>query len=288
MPQRKQQGLRGWRNMLAATLKESVVFNRLVLVFVMTAAVLGATGVRAHEIWFEQERGRMALVYGDFGVNMRERTPGGNDRFGELTARHVGPGLDAAVPLRAEPDHFAGAPVPRAGESLLAWDDYYRIFDEIKDGKPVRSRWIVAARYVPELSARAPQLALDVVPTGRVDGNRVELQVWFQGEPLPEATVILYAASGWRLEQQADEAGKLQFTLPWRGLYAATVLRYIDNTPGERRSEPVPGNPLRARPSATATERYDRTSHTTTLSFYLPRGLPALPKPPPTLPASML
>lgn len=264
------------------------MFKGLVIWAAAAVAVLAAARAPAHEIWFEREAGRMVLVYGDFGVNMRERTPGGNDRFGRLTARRLGPGLDAEVALQPQPDHFSGAPTPRPGESLIAWDDYYRIFDELKDGKPVRSRWIVAARYVPDLGARTAQLALDVVPTGRVDGDRVELQVWFNGEPLPEATVILYAASGWRLEQQADEEGKVLFTLPWRGLYAATVLRYIDATPGVRRSEPVPGNPLRAQPSATATEAYDRTSHTTTLSFYKSRGLPAVPKPPPTLPASML
>jgi len=237
------------------------VLKGLVVWVAAAVSLMGAARSSAHEIWFEREQGRMVLVYGDFGVNVRERTPGGNDRFGRLTARHLGPGLDAEVALRPQPDHFSGAPTPRAGESLIAWDDYYRIFDEIKDGKPVRSRWIVAGRYVPDLDARSARLALDVVPTGRVDGDRVELQVWFNGEPLPEATVILYAA---------------------------TVLRYIDATPGVRRSEPVPGNPLRAQPSATATESYDRTSHTTTLTFYKSRGLPALPKPPPTLPASML
>ncbi|MEZ5458389.1 MAG: hypothetical protein R3E65_03345 [Steroidobacteraceae bacterium] len=262
--------------------------RRFLLPWAALAALLTAPALPAHEIWFERERGEMVLVYGDFGVNMRERTPGGNDRFGQLTARHLGGQFDVEVPLTPQPDHFSGVPTPRAGESLVAWDDYYRIFDELHDGKRVRSRWIVAARYVPDLAVRAPRLALDVVPTGRLDGDRIELQVWFNGEPLPEATVLLYAASGWRLEQQADEEGRVWFSLPWKGLYAATVLRYIDATPGERRSEPVPGNPLRARPSETATERYDRTSHTTTLTFYQSRGLRALPKPPPTLPASML
>jgi hypothetical protein len=94
--------------------------------------------------------------------------------------------------------------------------------------------------------------------------------------------------AGWVYDQTTDGDGKARVTLPWKGMYGAVVLRYVEEKPGVRNSEPDKDNPLLAHPSETGREAYDRWSHTTLLSFYKDTGLPSLSRHKETLPASML
>ncbi|MGQ0835285.1 MAG: DUF4198 domain-containing protein [Gammaproteobacteria bacterium] len=254
----------------------------------LTACFAFAAAAQGHELWFEPDGKGMVLFYGDFGVNMHERSPGGNDRWGQLTAIRVTPAGDQPVELTKQHDRFTGVPRLAKGESLVAYDEYYRIFEEKQGDKTVRLRWTPATRFVPDLGARPQKLKLDIVPTGKADGDEVELQVFYQSEPLADVPVHLWSTAGWRMERQTDAEGKVRFPLPWRGQYAAIVLRYRDETPGVRNSAVDPNNPLIAHPSATSQETYDAWSHTTLLSFEKRTGLPPLARHPVTLPASML
>lgn len=257
-------------------------------ILLLTVGLAFAAATQAHELWFEPDGKAMVLYYGDFGVNMHERSPGGNDRWGELTAIRVTPSGDQPVELAKQHDRFTGVPRLAKGESLVAYDEYYRIFEERHGDKVVRVRWTPATRFVSDLGARPPKLKLDIVPTGKVEGDDVELQVYYEGEPLADVPVHLWSTSGWKLERPTDADGKVRFPLPWRGQYAAIVLRYRDETPGERNSAVDPNNPLIAHPSGTSRETYDAWSHTTTLSFEKRNGLPPLARHAESLPASML
>lgn len=256
--------------------------------FLLTAAFALSAATQAHELWFEPAGKAMVLFYGDFGVNMHERSPGGNDRWGELTAIRVTPEGDKAVDLEKQSDRFTGVPRVAKGESLVAYDEFYRIFEEKHGDKTLRLRWTPATRWVPDLAPRDPKLKLDIVPTGKAAGDEVELQVYYQGEPLADVPVLMWTTAGWLKEQPTDAEGKVTFHLPWRGTYAAVVLRYRDETPGVRKSAVDPENPLIARPSETSTESYDIWSHTTTLTFEKSTGLAPLARHKETLPASML
>jgi hypothetical protein len=261
------------------------LFVRIASLCVLLVAAASADG---HELWFEPDGGGLVLYYGDFALNMHERSPGGNDRWGQLEAKSLKKDGEAPVAIEKLSDHFAVSARAGKDESLVAQDEYYRIFDEVRNGKAVRIRWSPATRWVPDFSARAPKLKLDIVPTGVVKGDDTEFQVFYKGEPLPEVPVQLQAQSGWVKDAVSDDDGKVRFVLPWKGIYMVRVLRYMDETPGVRNSELEKDNPLVARPSTTHQETYDQWSHTTSLSFFKRTGLAALPKPPETLPASML
>lgn len=257
-------------------------------ILLLAACLAFSAAAQAHELWFEPDGKGMSLFYGDFGVNMHERSPGGNDRWGQLTAIRVTPAGDKPIEPQKQHDRFTGVPRVAKGESLIAFDDYYRIFEEKHGDKVTRLRWTPATRWVPDLGARPHKLKLDIVPTGKVEGDEVELQVYYEGEPLADVPVLLWTTAGWKKEQPTDAEGKVRFLLPWRGTYAAVVLRYRDETPGVRKSAVDPSNPLIARPSETSTESYDIWSHTTTLTFEKGTGLTPLARHAETLPASML
>lgn len=255
----------------------------------LTALLFAGLSAQAHELWFEPDGDSLKLYYGELANNLRERSPGVNDRWGQLQALQISTaGEKKTLELTKLADGFDVKAPGGARESLVVQDEYYRIFHEERNGKPVRTRWTPAGRWVPDFAARAPLLKLDVVPTGTVAGNEVEFQVFYQGEPLPEVPVQLHARSGWTRGAVSDDEGKVRFPLPWRDLYIVLVERYVDETPGTRNSAPDPANPLIARPSATARESYDEWSHTTALSFEQRTGLDPLPPPAPRLPASML
>ncbi len=244
-------------------------------VLALGATVLAGQAL-AHQIWFDRERTGMTFRYGEFDVNMLEVSPGGLDRFGQLTAVHlVGQGgAPVQVPLQMKrfEDGFTVQGATKAGESFVAWDPMYHMFEEKKDGKALRTRWTPATRWVADFQARPPLLKLDMVPTGERRGTAQGFQVFYDQEPLAGQAVTLASPSGWTFTANTDAQGKVYFPLPWRGTYVAKVL-YKDETPGERRSDK-------------GVETFEVDSYNTSLSFQVKQGLAALPKHADTWPAT--
>ncbi len=250
--------------------------SRLRRAVLALGAGLLASQALAHQIWFDRERTGMTFRYGEFDVNMLEVSPGGLDRFGRLTAVHLrgGPQSIAQRPLtmtRLE-DGYAVKDQTKAGESFVAWDPMYRMFEEKKDGKTLRTRWTPATRWVADFQARPPVLMLDMVPTGDRRGAAQGFQVFYDQEPLAGQAVTLASPSGWTFTANTDAQGKVYFALPWRGTYVAKVL-FKDDTPGERRSDQ-------------GVEAFDVDSYNTSLSFQVRQGLAALPRHADTWPAT--
>lgn len=237
----------------------------------LCALLLGLAGTsQAHHIWIEQDAGGARLYLGEFGENLRERSPGLLDKFRQLSARHVKTQGSVALDLKKEAGFMALAGRAAPGEALLAQEDGYPGWERKQGERSERHIWVPAARWLADFSARDVRpdarpdagLTLDLLPTGTPG----EFRAVYRGQVLPEAQVELMAASGWSRQLRADKNGLLRLNLPWRGLYALE-LKHVDRSGGER-----------------AGQRHEVASYVTTLSFRLEQGLEPPPPPPPSPP----
>ena len=223
----------------------------------------------AHQVWIERDASGAKLYFGEFGDNLHEVSPGYLDKLVQPTATLLTATGEKPVPVTKQRDGYAVAGRPAKGESLIVLDAAYPILESKEGEKPIRTAWTPAARIVGSLTAQTPKLVLDIVPTGTAG----EFQVFFRGAPLADAELTLTAASGWSRQGNSDAAGKVRFSLPWKGTYGLLV-RHKDNAPGSRTTQK-------------GTERYDRASFGTTLTFTTTAGLPSPPVPPPAPPNSL-
>jgi uncharacterized GH25 family protein len=238
-------------------------------VAVAAAALLavGAGAAHAHQIWIEQDSKGARLYFGEFGANLREDSPGLLDKLTALSGRLLTAKGDKPVVLTKTGAAFTIDGRVAKGESIVAEEGAFPSWESKDGGKTIRTVWAPAARYVPDLGARAAVLTLDVVPTGKTG----ELQVVFRGKPLAAAEVVLVSASGWDRHAETDAEGKVTFALPWKGSYVA-VVHHDDKTPGVRK---VGGKD----------EKYDVASFVTTLSFATATGAAAPRGPAPAPPS---
>ncbi|WP_321794725.1 DUF4198 domain-containing protein [Caballeronia sp. J97] len=236
--------------------------------------LFSAVHVQAHQIWFEPTPDRtFKLYYGEYDKNMLEVTPGGMDRFKALQGAWVSQKGEQPLDLKLHRDFFSVGQVPAKGDSLIAVDEKYPIFKVRDEGAVVDTHWTVATRWVGDLRKRDPELLLDIVPTGVVDGKRVQFQVFYDKEPLTNKPVTLSSRAGWDYLGTTDGEGKVSFPLPWKGIYVLGV-EFRDRVAGERVN------------TENVTEKYAIKSFSSTLSFYQPTGLKPMPQAPSTLPAS--
>jgi len=229
-------------------------------------SLLCAAGAQAHQIWIEQDAHSAQLYLGEFADNLRETSPGLLDKFVAPKASLIKAQTEQALSLSKQAGQFVLDGHAKADESLLAEETAYPSWQQQRGTQRLRHVWIPAARWVGDFSARAPKLTLDLVPSGQ----RGDFQVFYQGQPLPEAKVSVVAASGWARELKADRNGRFSVALPWQSAYALEV-KHSDPRPGERQ---LPGQ--------AGVEHYDVALHVTTLSFSLAAGLPAPPPPAPS------
>ncbi|WPB56825.1 DUF4198 domain-containing protein [Xylophilus sp. GOD-11R] len=232
-----------------------------------TAALLAGTAVSAHQIWIEQDAGGARLFFGEYGENLREVSPGLLDKFGKPIARKAtaqGVGQPAEVTKAAA--NFSIPFSAAKGESLIAEDATYPMWDLKGPGQTGRGMYLPAARLVTDLSAQKPLLTLDLVPTGTQTAEGATLQAFFEGKPLAKAKVAVVTASGWAQEHHTDAEGKLTVSLPWNGTY---VMELSHNGPAGQRADG---------------QKFEKGSYVTSLTLVRDTGLPALPAPPAAAP----
>jgi uncharacterized GH25 family protein len=237
---------------------------------VLSGLVLAVSHAQAHHIWIEQapeanNKPNATLYFGEFGDNLREASPGLLDKFVQPVARKLSAQGAQSLDLKKTANGFVISSRAARGESLVAEEPTYPL-SERKDGeKTVRSLYHPAARLVADLSPHKPQLKLDLVPTGRVTSGGVELQAFYDGQPLPKAKIVFVTSSGWAREHHGDDQGKVTVSMPWRGTYTAEVKHSAGagERVGTRGSEP-----------------YDRANYVTTLTLMQNKGLAPLPAPP--------
>jgi uncharacterized GH25 family protein len=239
--------------------------SALSLLFALALSVLPGPA-SAHQVWLEPVKDGARLYFGEFGDNLHEVSPGYLDKLSRPTATLLAASGEKPVAVTKQRDAFVIAGHPGKGEALIVVDAEYPVSESKEGDKPVRSVWTPAARFAGSLSAQAPKLTLDVVPTGTAG----EFQVFFRGKPLPSVDLTLTAVSGWSRQEKSDAAGKVRFTLPWKGTYALLV-RHRDDAAGSRAG-------------AKGSESFDRASFGTTLTFVTTEGLPSPPAPPAAAP----
>lgn len=224
------------------------------------AALIAAGSASAHQVWIEQDASGAKLFFGEFGENMREVSPGLLDKFGKPAARKVSAQGTQSADLVKTPASFTIPLTAAKGESLVAEDASYPMWD-IK-GSTGRGMYLPAARLVTDLAAQKPLLALDLVPTGTETADSTVLQAFFQGKPLAKAKVAVVTASGWAQELHTDADGKITVALPWRGTY---VLEISHNSAAGERADG---------------QKFEKGSYVTSLTVVRETGLAALPAPP--------
>jgi len=221
------------------------------------ALLLLASNASAHHLWIEADGQGARLYFGEFDEKLREASPGLLDRFTPLPeAKAVS--ASGAQPLMVEksPGAFVVSGIIATGASLVA--DQTRLSERKQADKVTRTLGVLAARWVPDFTERAPVLVLDVVPTGKAGSFKVV----HDGKPLAKAKLELIAESGWKRELRTDEQGAFTAALPWRGAYVIEI-EHVDATGGGA---------------------YDRKRFVTSLSFRLADGLEGPPVPPVTVP----
>lgn len=226
------------------------------------AALAGAA--QAHGIWFAQRAGQLALVYGDGAEDL--------DVVKRLPKLRAISGLDAggkAVPAPLQTEgrmafvnlgHQPAVLVATMDNGLWSRDAAGKWHGKGKDevaGAVVSGRYMKYATHLVKLPeaalAPAPGLALQIVPVGskfpQHMGEPLTVQVFYDGKPLPHATVwrdVVTDPDGEPLK--ADAQGRVTLPLRNQGL---NVVR------AEHESASVdPG-------------KTDRTHHFATLSFML-------------------
>ncbi|WP_349743053.1 DUF4198 domain-containing protein [Roseateles cavernae] len=228
-----------------------------------TVLLAAAAGAQAHQIWIEQDAAGARLYLGEFGDNLRETSPGMLDKFTQTSATLLTAKGEQAVALDKQASGFVIKTRAIAGESIVGQELGFPSWERKQGDKVERHVWVPAARWVGDFAARAPQLTLDLVPTGQPG----QFQVFYKGQPLPEAKVEVVAASGWSREVQADKSGLISVALPWKSAYALEA-KHTDKGGVER-----------------AGQKFDVGVYVTTLSFSLPQGLESPPPPPAATPA---
>jgi hypothetical protein len=224
-------------------------------------ALLWASSASAHHLWLEPDGATAKLYFGEFGENLREASPGLLDRFTPLPeGKVVGAAGVQSLKIEKSPSAFVLSGTIAAGDSVVA--EQARVTERKQGDKVTRTFGILAARWIPNFSERAPVLALDIVPTGHPGSFKVV----YDGKPLAKAKVELVAESGWKKETHSDEQGAFTVATPWRGTYVIEI-EHTDTKPGGE--------------GATA---YDRKRSVTALSFRVAEGLAGPPAPPVTVP----
>jgi uncharacterized GH25 family protein len=232
-------------------------------------AMLGAmTSAHAHQIWIEQADGENAVVrFGEFGENLREASPGLLDKFAKVTSTLIASKGEQKSDATKTANGFTLPFKAAAGDSIVAEDASYPLFQTKQQDKQITGWYYPAARLITGFPAQKPKLVLDLVPTGQ-DG---EFKLFFKDQPKAKTKVTLVTQSGWSKEANTDEQGIVKFDLPWKGTYVAEV-SFNDRTAGERAG-------------ANGVEKYDGVSYATTVTYVNANGLSPLPAGPAATPS---
>ncbi|WP_043007554.1 TonB-dependent receptor [Comamonas testosteroni] len=222
--------------------------------------VLASLGTaHAHQVWLENNGGQAQLFFGEFNDNLRETSPGALDKF--LATPTLAQQTASGTQQLSGQRNATGFSYTAASQAqTLFASAAYPLIDRSKRNEPALL-WVPAARWVatPAQPVAANAQALDLVPTGKPG----QLMVSFNGMALPKTKVQIVAPSGWSREAQSDEQGRVNFALPWKGLYVAEV-HHSHKQGGEAQGK-----------------SYGEASYVTTLSFSIEDGMPS-----PSLPAA--
>ena len=223
---------------------------------------------QAHQIWIEQPAGQKTAVvrFGEFGENLREASPGLLDKFVKTTATLVSANGEQSVEAIKSAAGFTLPFGAARGDSIVAEDPAYPLYNWKQGDKDMLNRYYPAARLITSFAALPPRLELDLVPTGTAG----EFKLFLKGQPKAKAKVALVTQSGWAKEGHTDEQGLVKFDMPWKGTYVAEV-SVNERSAGERTG-------------ANGAEKFEGVSYVTTLTYVKPDGVAPIPAGPAAAP----
>lgn len=216
--------------------------------------------VQAHYIWIERSGKEARLYFGEV-AEVREQSPG---RMDDIRAPKAW-ALATAVPGSGNADHrltvertqryftLVGALSPQ----LIAHETNYPVKDWSANGLGLVKPMYYARHSVWPLKqaiAPASELPLDIQP---MPGSANAFQVLFNGKPLANTKLVVYAPNDWQQDHKTDDAGHVKLALPWRGQYVLEAI-YKESQAGEFEGKP-----------------FDAIRHRATLTVVQPRGISA-------------
>ena len=195
---------------------------------------------QAHYIWIERSANTARIYFGEV-AEVREQSPGRMDDIRSPKAWALG----AALPGAAGSEHTLtvertqhyftlGGPL---SHQLIARETHYPVKDWTAHGLGVVKPMYYARHSVWPLKqpiAPTTELPLDIQP---VPGSKDTMLVLFNGKPLANTKLVVYAPNDWQQEHKTDDAGRLRLTLPWRGQYVLEAI-YKEAQAGEFEGKP--------------------------------------------------
>ena len=180
-----------------------------------------AAAASAHYLWIERDAKSARLYFGEV-AEVREKSPGRMDEMPAPKARAMSSTGGAELAVKKGPRFFAldGA----LTDQLVVTETGYAVKDWTKSGigivKPMyyarHSAWPVKSAVT-----SAPEMKLDIQP---VAGQKNGFVLLFDGKPLAQNKVTLYAPNDWEKEYKTDDKGGVVMPLPWRGQYVVEVI----------------------------------------------------------------
>lgn len=197
----------------------------------ITLLALMPAALSAHYVWLEYDNGDEARVYyGEIQDGEREVSPGKLDKIKGLkvyTADKTGATKEVAN--KKTKTHFSATGVKNP-EFVVAAALEVPVTDMKKyNWGMVKPNYYARFGAHKVAAAVKPVNTLDIVP---VAGAENEFQVYFNGKPLENEKLMLYAPNTWMKEYKTDKAGKVKADLPWAGQYVIEVI-HTDKTPGK-------------------------------------------------------
>ena len=200
-------------------------FKRAALILAALCAL--PTVAQAHYIWIERGANTARLYFGEV-AEVREQSPGRMDDIRAPKAWALGAavpgsgGADHALSVERTQHYFTldGSLTPQ----LIARETNYPVKDWSASGlgivKPMfyarHSAWPLKQAIAP-----ATELPLDIQP---VLGSTDTFLVLFNGKPLANTKLAIYAPNDWQQDHKTDDAGRVRLALPWRGQYVLEAI----------------------------------------------------------------
>ncbi len=205
-------------------------------IFLIAAAFLMAApgNAKAHYLWFETPEGagetaEVRVYYGEYEEGAREEAGARLDEVTPVEVRVLDGRGQGPQALEKQQDHFSFSVArPEAPVWLQLTETARPVQDWAKyDIGVVKPEYYgsailgdVANGELPAVPEEKTMLAVYPLSLGEAP----VFQVFFRGEPLAKAKVLVHAPNEWTKEWRTNENGEAQVRFPWPGLYVVEVI----------------------------------------------------------------
>ncbi len=203
------------------------------------------TAAHPHYVWLERDGdGPTRAYFGEWIDDIREKTGGLLDRF-KAPRAFLGKSDDALTIKRK--DNYLEIDAKGPGDVRFVDRSIPPREDKQKGGVTKTIYYAKAGR-----SETAAQLDLELVPSAP---NGRTFTLIFHGVPLAKTEVTLVGPPKWQKPLVTGDKGQVTLPTPWAGRYVVEVTHFDDQ------------------PSASGSEKFDRTRHIFSLSFVQEDGI---------------